>query len=192
MKTNAQIQSVRKIAGGKYSLAFAQILPSANINVVALLNSSDKRFTGSNKPTIAWISGEAKDILENLGINVTKLTYTKNDKGHELAILGIDAPVIAGKNFNIQINETIGPKVNQKTGAFDAINNRKKVNLKEGDVEVPNYFLKDGALVYRYTSIVLGDPKNVKIEDAILTPCEDYDFNMELANSTSDELGSQE
>lgn len=191
MKTNTQIQSVRKIAGGKYSIAFAQIIPSATINVVALLNSSDKRFTTSNKPTMAWVSGEAKDILENLGIDVTKLTYTKNDKGHDIAILGTDAPVVAGKNFNIQINETVGPKV-KKDGTFDAINNRKKVNVKEGDIEVPNYFIKDGALVYRYTSVVLGEPKNVKIEDAVLTPCEEYDFNMELAASASDELGSEE
>jgi hypothetical protein len=188
MKTNAKIQSITKIAGGKYSIAVSQMIVKENANLLAMLNASDERFAKSApKATLAWISGEAKDIMNILGIDVTKFTYTLNDKKKEVAVLGIDAPKVGDEDINIQIVESVGPYI-KKDGTFDAINNRKKVMVGEGETAIANYFVKDGALVYRYVSVVLGKPKNVKIDDATLIPCDEYELNLELANSANDEL----
>jgi len=186
MKTNTQILSIRKINGGKFSVAFAQnvITPKTQLNLLALANEGDERFEkNAPKATLAWMSFTDKGLLSVLNIDASKLTFTANEKGHLVAIINTEAPKVAELDFNIQINETVGPKTN-KAGEFDAVNNRKKVII-DG---VEQLFKKDGALVYRYTTVVAGEAKHTLVEGATMIPTEEYEFNMALISEASDNL----
>lgn len=192
MKTNAKILSIRKTEAGNFIVAIQQTVmyQESNVNLLGMLNPGEKAFENSQvKPRIAYLNKANREgILTTFGIDVDTLSFVKNDKGHSVAVIDKDCPTIAGKEINIQVTDTIDPKVITEYDRANYKTRAKRINKKdENGVEKPHYFLKDGALVFQYLKVVVGEPKHSRITDAEMTPCEAYETIMQLA-STDDNL----
>lgn len=150
------LTSGKKVKGGKVQIEFAQkvVLPNRSNSIAGLLNSSDERFNVADKPRFAWQAGEQKDIEAIFGVDLSALT----EEG-QIIELNILNPTIAGKELNIQLNETT------KGTEFDVENyeTRAKRAGKDGD------FITTAAGEYIYTraSVVSGAPRHSFIENTV-------------------------
>jgi len=148
--------SAKKVNGGKVQLEFAQHVSNPNArpgSIVGLLNSSDDRFSNSlGGPRRAWLAGEPADIQAKLGIDVSDLVEVGAMK--ELNIVN---PMISGYSLNIQVTETT------EGTQYDVENfeTRAKRAGKDGDFITT----ASGEYIYTRTTVVLGEPKHVFIEN---------------------------
>jgi hypothetical protein len=135
--------SAKGINGGKVSLTFAQVVETekSTTSLTSLLNASDSRFN-QQKPRYAWISGEATDIKNTFGIDVSGLAL-----GQTLEI-GMSNPTVAGKELNILITETTEGN-EWEVANFETSAKRAG---KDGDF----ILTQDGLYIYQRTTVVVG------------------------------------
>jgi hypothetical protein len=150
------LTSAKKVKGGKVQIEFAQkvALPNRSNSIAGLLNSSDERFNVADKPRFAWQSGEQSDIEKIFKVDLS--TITEEGQIIELNILN---PTIAGKELNIQLNETT------KGTPYDVENyeTRAKRAGKDGDFITT----EAGEYIYTKASIVTGTPRHSFIENTV-------------------------
>jgi hypothetical protein len=122
----------RKVNGGKIQLEFAEIVQTQSnaVNPLSLFNKSDDRFSQGNGARRAWLTAEAKDASNYLGIDLTSSDWTINDLGQEVLILNVLNPVanINGeiKALKVEIIETTTPTDWQAANISTAAKRRGK------------------------------------------------------------------
>ena len=158
-KGEVLLTTVRKVAGNKYQIELAELIdnPSAQVNVAALLNKSDSRFTqNSQKPRRAWQSAEAAELKAYFGIDVTKLKFqsmeTASGKKIEAATVNILNPKIQGMEIHVQIKDSLKPSREGQEPKLSVRANGEKFA-----------FAVQGQYIYSNTSIVAGPAKHTII-----------------------------
>jgi hypothetical protein len=150
VKGETLLTNIRKVSGGKYQIEIREFIenPDAKPNVAAIFNKSDERFASNiAKTRAAWQAGEAKDISEALGFDVTELTYNTVD-GRELAEVNMLNPMIAGERLHIRLVDSF-EQSNEKQQP------KQVVDKKTGEI---THFMCDGKHIYQSTQIVIGTP----------------------------------
>ena len=109
-KGDTLLTHARKVSGGKVQLEFAEIIKSSTngVNVLALLNKSDERFSSGARR--CWMSVEIVDAEEQLNIKLgNDQEWYTNDKGHEVLDLYVLNPIMYDTRMRVLITETIEP-----------------------------------------------------------------------------------
>ena len=170
------LTNVRKVEGGKYSLEIAELVEGKSLNVAGLLNRSDERFKNPISARRAWTTGEANDIKEELGIDVTALTYEEIE-GRIIAEVNVVNPSIRGTRLRVQVVETTEPTDFQLENKERTV---KQITNKDG---VTTYFKNDGKWIFTRSQVVTGTPNNKFLE--ITERVDNYDFDAEEAIAES-------
>lgn len=147
------LTNVRKVAGGKFQIEIAEFVenPNAQVNVAALLNKGDDRFTqNSSKPRLAWQSATAEG-LKSIGVDVTKLTFSTVE-GKEIAPCNLMNPSIEGVRLHVRLVDSFEKGYEGQQP--------KQVQDKEGNI---TFFMKEGKHIYQTTQIVAGEAKHAII-----------------------------
>lgn len=104
--------SARKVAGNKIQLEFAEILEngSNSVNLLALLNASDPRFSQGGARR-AWMTAAVADVYNVFGIDMSdNADWVTDSYGRETLQLNVLNPVanISGtpRNIKVQVLET--------------------------------------------------------------------------------------
>lgn len=101
---NSLLTRVRKVNGGKVEIELAEVIKqNSGINVAALLNEGDDRFSQSNGARRAWMSAEPKKVSELFGIEMSSLEGLMLN---EELFVGQMNPSYNGMIFRVQISET--------------------------------------------------------------------------------------
>lgn len=167
--------SAKAVNGGKVSLEFAQIVETGRevTSLTSLLNASDERFGGPQKPRHAWIVGMPADIQKNFGIDVSELAL-----GDVLEINQLN-PMVMDKPLNIRLTETV------KGSEYDLANIETKAKRagKDGDFILTS---KD-EYIFTKVDVVAGPATHYFIEGTKrqATVAED------VASAISDVLGKE-
>lgn len=147
------LTNVRKVSGGKFQIEIAEFVenPNATVNVAALLNAGDDRFTqNSSKPRLAWQSGTSEG-LKAIGLDVTKCDF-KTVEGKEIAEVNLMNPSIGGERLRVRL-------VDSFEKSYDT-QQPKQTKDKDGNV---TFFMKEGKHIYQQTQVVAGEPKHAII-----------------------------
>jgi hypothetical protein len=115
----SKLTTVRKVANNTLQCELVDTIDRlGTINVLALLNKGDTRFTQSNARK-AWFK-VTLESLQQMGVNALQLeTISKLEKDQKFE-LNIEDPEIDGHLLRIQINESIIPDVYQRQNATKA------------------------------------------------------------------------
>lgn len=154
-KGDTLLVNARKVNGGKIQLEFAEIIKASNtgVNVLALLNKSDDRFTSGARR--CWMSVEVVDAEELMGINLgnDQAWYT-NAKQQEILDLNIINPIIQETRMRVLITESTEPTEYQS----DNWETQAKRRGKDGD-----YITHQGNYIFTVSTIILTNemPDNV-------------------------------
>ena len=156
--------SARKVAGQKVQLEYAEVLEKEStpaVNLIALFNASDSRFTVGSKARRAWITVQPADAGKLLGIDLSDENdgwYT-NQLGQEMLDLNILNPVATfggvSSRLRVQIVETITPSEWQKAN----ISTDAKRKGKDGA-----FITHNGFYIFTNATVVLNEPKHVFLE----------------------------
>lgn len=153
--------SARKVAGQKVQLEYAEVLEkesSPAINLVALFNASDSRFTVGAKARRAWITVQPADAGRMLGIDLSDNNpdWYENQLGQEVLDLNILNPVATingtAARLRVQIVETISPTEWQANN----ISTDAKRKGKDGA-----FITHNGCYIFTNATVMFGEPKHV-------------------------------
>jgi hypothetical protein len=156
--------SARKVAGQKVQLEYAEVLEKEStpaINLVALFNASDSRFTVGSKARRAWITVQPADAGKLLGIDLSdnNADWYENQLGQEMLDLNILNPVATfgdvSTRLRVQIVETVSPTEYQKAN----ISNEAKRKGKDGA-----FITHKGFYIFTNATVVIDTPKHVFLE----------------------------
>lgn len=163
------LESARQVEGGKISIGFAARLVGGTINVLALLNKSDDRFSGNSGVRRAWMVGEKADIEEMFGIELDENLST--DKMNP-TMINLLKPTVLGQPVNIQIHERTESQVEAMIAASDS--DSRKANLQwyldNADTAAKragkdgNFLTKNGEKIYSFQEVVAQEPEHVFIK----------------------------
>jgi hypothetical protein len=134
----------------KVRIEVSQEVQKQGVNVLALLNKSDARFTQS-RPILAWVTAEAEDLVAmfpklKTAVAEAQTTMKKVDLANHVDFI-IDG--IAG---NIRIVES---HIATQWQSENLDKSAKRAG-KDGDFLVTD----DNFLIFRKTEVVLGEAKN--------------------------------
>jgi len=110
--------SARKVAGQKVQLEYAEVLEKEStpaVNLIALFNASDSRFTVGSKARRAWITVQPADAGKLLGIDLSDNNdaWTVDLMGREILPLNVLNPVaiVNGEAIplKVEVAETTQP-----------------------------------------------------------------------------------
>lgn len=146
-KGDTLLVNARKVNGGKIQLEFAEIIKanSTGVNVLALLNKSDDRFTSGARR--CWMSVEVVDAEELLSINLgnDQAWYT-NAKQQEILDLNVLNPMMHETRMRVLITESTEPTEYQQ----DNWETQAKRRGKDGD-----YITHNGDYIFTQSTIIL-------------------------------------
>jgi hypothetical protein len=153
------LTSVRRLEGGKFYIELAEVVknPEAKVNLLALLNKGDERFTfNESKARRAWMATTAEGLLI-LDIDVTKLEFSTNDDGNDVAMLNILNPNIDGEQLRIQITDSL-----ERAKNWTDQKPKQTTPDKDGNYKI----FVDGNMrpIFQTTSIVVGEPVHTIIK----------------------------
>lgn len=147
------LTNVRKVEGGKFQIEIAEFVenPNATVNVAALLNKGDDRFTqNSSKPRLAWQSGTAEG-LKSIGVDVTTAKFADVD-GKLIAEVNLMNPTIGGERLHVRLVDSFEKSYPTQQP--------KQSKDKDGNI---TFFMKEGKHIYQQTQVVAGEPKHAII-----------------------------
>jgi hypothetical protein len=145
--------SVRKVNGEKYHFELAEKItnPQARINVLALLNAGDDRFTQSKGLQYAWTSATAEGAMQLFGLDVTNASSDKENP----TMLNILNPTISvnGEAYplHVEIQEITEPK---ESYYMENVEKMAKSNGKG------KYFIYNGKYIFKDNKVVAGEAKH--------------------------------
>lgn len=147
-KGDTLLVNARKVANGKIQLEFAEIINSntKGVNVLALLNKSDDRFSSNARR--AWMTAEPTDAAELLGINLgANQPWYASDKGDMLDLYILN-PSMYDTRMRVIVNETTEPTEYQA----ENLERSAKRRGKEGE-----FITHNGDYIFSNTDVVLSN-----------------------------------
>lgn len=145
-KGDTLLVNARKVANGKIQLEFAEIINSntKGVNVLALLNKSDDRFSSNARR--AWMTAEPTDAAELLNIKLgPDQPWYATDKGDMLDLYVLN-PIMHDTRMRVIVNETTEPTEYQA----ENIERSAKRRGKDGA-----FITHNGDYIFSNTDVVL-------------------------------------
>lgn len=144
------IVRMKRVNGNKVQIEFAQkiiLTPGGKLNILAMLNKSDERFTNSG-PTRAWMSAEPADLKRIFGIEMPE--------GESYVELMQPVPTVDGMEFGLQITECPETQLPKNLQGEYLESNLKRTG-KNGEY----FYMPNGERVGRYSEFVAVEPGTV-------------------------------
>lgn len=158
--------NARKVAGNKIQLEVAEVVQDTEVNVLQMFNASDDRF--SRRARRAWLTAEAKDASQHLGIDLTDDTkYYTNEYDRVVMDLNILNPVVNGQRLRVQITEQTTP-----TSEWDIANIERAAKRKGKDGD---FIMHNGEHIFTKAEVVLNEPKHTFLEPDKVTVIKNVD-----------------
>ena len=145
-KGDTLLVNARKVANGKIQLEFAEIISTGakGINLLALLNKSDERFSSNARR--AWMTAEPADAKDLFGHDFgPQASWYASDRG-EMLDLNVLNPTVNGTRCRVIVEETIEPTEYQA----DNIEKEAKRRGKDGP-----FITHNGNYVFSNTDVIV-------------------------------------